>query len=62
MTPRLPSAWNRMALREVRAFGRVFDVEVARDGSGTRVRVVPHGGSAIERVVAPGNTTSISFQ
>ena len=62
MTPRLPSAWNRMALREVRAFGRVFDVEVARDGSGTRVRVVPHGGSAIERVVPPGGTTAISFQ
>ena len=42
MTPRLPGrrgiAWR---CAKVHAFGRVFDVEVARDGSGTRVRVVP---------------------
>lgn len=62
MTPRLPYAWNRMALRDVRAFGRVFDVEVTRDASGTRVRVVPYGGSAIERLVPQGATTSISFE
>ena len=62
MTPRLPYTWNRMALRDVRAFGRVFDVEVTRDASGTRVRVVPYGGSAIERLVPQGATTSISFE
>ena len=62
MTPRLPSSWNRMALREVRAFGRAFDVEVVREGTGTRVRVVPYGGAAIERVLPPGGTTSIVFQ
>ena len=62
MTPRLPYTWNRMALRDVRAFGRVFDVEVTRDARGTRVRVVPYGGSAIERLVPQGATTSISFE
>lgn len=62
MTPNIPSAWNRMALRQVRAFGRVFDVEVARQASGVRVRVVPVGDVPIERVVPPGGTTSIKFQ
>ncbi|TDX01105.1 glucosidase family protein [Dinghuibacter silviterrae] len=31
-TPRLPAGWERMALREVHAFGRVFDLEVERAG------------------------------
>jgi hypothetical protein len=29
--PRLPENWDRMALRGVHAFGKVFDVEVSRD-------------------------------
>ena len=32
LTPRLPAGWNRMSLRAVHAFGRVFDVEVTRSG------------------------------
>lgn len=31
-SPRLPKGWNRMALRNVHAFGNVFDLEVARAG------------------------------
>lgn len=29
-TPRLPAAWNQMALRNIHSFGRVFDLEVTR--------------------------------
>src|SRR5215212_2233709 len=39
LTPHLPAAWDRMALRYVHAFGRVFDVEVSRTPGGTRVRI-----------------------
>ena len=62
ITPNLPTEWNRMALREIRAFGRVFDVEVTREGTGSRVRIAPYGGATIERVVPRGGTTSIAFQ
>lgn len=37
--PRLPAAWERMALRGVHAFGQTFDLEVERHGS-AHVRAV----------------------
>ena len=54
LTPRLPDGWDRMSLRAVHAFGRVFDVEVTRSGKDVRARVVPDRGAAIERTVPPG--------
>ena len=38
---RLPKAWTGMALRNVHAFGKVFDVEVDRQGSRVRERGNP---------------------
>jgi hypothetical protein len=29
-TPRLPAAWNEMALRNIHSFGKIFDLEVKR--------------------------------
>ena len=31
-TPRLPAAWNEMALRNIHSFGKIFDLEVKRSG------------------------------
>jgi len=61
LTPRLPDGWDRMSLRAVHAFGRVFDVEVTRSGKDVRTRVAPDRGPAIERTVPPGATVSIVF-
>jgi hypothetical protein len=61
LTPRLPAGWNRMSLRAVHAFGRVFDVEVTRNEEGLRVRVVPDRGGPIERVTARGTPVTIAF-
>lgn len=39
MTPSLPAAWDRAALRHIRAFGSDFDLEIERvasDGSASR--------------------------
>lgn len=38
MTPRLPEGWNSMSLRNIRAFGSDFDIEVSRV-SGTKLSV-----------------------
>ena len=62
ITPNMPSAWNRMALRRVQAFGQTFDVEVTRASGGARVRVTADGRAPIERVVPAGSHASISFQ
>jgi hypothetical protein len=61
VTPRLPAGWNRMSLRAVHAFGRVFDVEVTPGGEGLRVRVTPDRGGAIERTMPSGGTVAIAF-
>ena len=61
LTPRLPDGWDRMALRAVHAFGRVFDVEVSRSGAETRVRVTPDRGTPLVRTLAPGGTARVVF-
>lgn len=38
-TPRLPKAWPRMALRDVGAFGKSWDLEVEREGELEKVTV-----------------------
>lgn len=38
-TPRLPADWENMALRNIRAFGRTFDIEVSRKQAKLRVVV-----------------------
>jgi hypothetical protein len=54
-TPRLPEGWDRMALRDVRAFGRGFDVEVLRVDKG-RLKIVIGGKSY---VIKDGGTQRI---
>ena len=34
LTPRLPAAWDQMALKKIRAFGGDFDIIVRRTGQG----------------------------
>jgi hypothetical protein len=41
ITPRLPATWPSMALKNVHAFGTVFDLKVAR-ASGQRLKVTLH--------------------
>ncbi len=40
LSPRLPKSWNKMALRKVNAFGDEFDIEVIRQHSGVKVKVI----------------------
>jgi glycosyl hydrolase family 43/glycosyl hydrolase family 65 len=61
LTPRLPDTWDRMSLRAVHAFGRVFDVEVTRSGSDIRVRVVPDRGAALDQIAPRDGTLKIVF-
>jgi len=38
--PRLPNEWNEMALRDIKAFGKDFDLEVTRAGELTNIKII----------------------
>ena len=42
-TPRLPKGWNEMALNNIHAFGKVFDLKIVREGKGSVQLIVTEG-------------------
>ncbi len=60
-TPWLPKAWPKMALRDVRAFGRAWDLVVEREGEQQKVTVTNGGKTILTSMGAPGKTYSINF-
>jgi hypothetical protein len=60
-TPWLPKAWPRMALRDVRAFGRAWDLVVEREGALQKV-TVSIGGAVVMTGIGPaGKTYTVLF-
>ena len=60
-TPWLPAGWPRMALRDVRAFGRAWDLVVERDGDLQKV-TVSAGGKVLLTATGPaGKTYQVRF-
>jgi hypothetical protein len=61
-TPWLPNDWPKMALRDVRAFGRAWDMLVERDGTMQKV-TVSAGGKVLFTASGPaGKTYQVRFQ
>lgn len=52
--PQLPSEWPKASLRKIKAFGSCFDLELLREGSATRVRVIESGLLLLDKSVAVG--------
>lgn len=40
LTPRLPKDWNNIALRQIKAFGKSFDIEVERMAKPSQIQIV----------------------
>lgn len=59
LTPRLPEKWERMALREIRAFGRKFDVEVVRRNEKIEITVVEGKKTVKQELVHPGESVAV---
>ena len=55
-TPWLPQGWPRMVLRDVRAFGRAWDLVVERADDQQRVTVTS-GGRTVMTAIGPAGTT-----
>ncbi|MBB6126160.1 hypothetical protein [Mucilaginibacter lappiensis] len=52
LSPRLPKNWNFMTLRNIKAFGRSFDITVIRKDVNEVVTVIPAGGKVIQKTWA----------
>lgn len=62
LTPRLPQAWNEMALRKVKAFDAEFDIEINRlKGDKLQVKVI-QGNKKQTYLSQPGKTLSIKLK
>ena len=60
-TPRLPAAWNHMALRNIHSFGNEFDLEVRRVGKG-KLDVIIKKDSQIKKItIREGATANIKL-
>ncbi len=54
VTPRLPKEWNKMALRNIRGFGKTFDLTVEREANGNiKITVNTADGSLTASSSAP---------
>ncbi|HKO79804.1 MAG TPA: hypothetical protein VJU78_05385, partial [Chitinophagaceae bacterium] len=53
-TPRLPAAWNQMALRNIHSFGRVFDLEITRAANNKLNIVVKQEGKEKKYTIKEG--------
>jgi len=49
MTPWLPNGWDYMSLRNVKAFGRTFDIEVTRKGKTETITVKTEKGTIAKK-------------
>ncbi|RBL94224.1 hypothetical protein DF182_13365 [Chitinophaga flava] len=57
-TPRLPATWDHMALRSIHAFGKIFNLEVKRKGTG-KLLVIANGK---EYTIKEGATLSVNLK
>jgi hypothetical protein len=60
-TPWLPKAWPRMALRDLRVFGRSWDLVVERAGDQQKVTVRSGGKTLMTGLGPAGKTYSLTF-
>lgn len=60
-TPWLPKDWPRMALRDVRAFGKAWDLVVEREGDLQKVTVSSQGRTVLSKTGPAGKTFQVNL-
>jgi len=61
LSPRLPKAWNKMALNNIKAFGSEFDVSVVRDNKKIQITLSTNGKVFYSKTVVDGVTVDIKL-
>ena len=62
MYKRQPAAWDRMNLRNVRAFGSAFDIEVRRAAKGMEVAVTQDGREVVRKRLRAGQSLGVTLE
>lgn len=60
-TPRLPAGWPRMALRDLRTFGKSWDIIVERVGDQLKTTVITNGKTELTETAEAGKTHTVNF-
>ena len=60
-TPRLPSEWNSMNLRKIKAFDTTFDIEVLRENGKQLVTVKSEGKTLLHKAIKEGEVVSVKL-
>jgi hypothetical protein len=60
-TPRLPQAWERMALRNIHSFGTVFDLEIERASGGKLIILITKDAQVKKYTIKEGNSQKIAL-
>ena len=62
LRPQLYGDWPQMALRNIKAFGTLFDIEVIRHGKLLRVKVISNNAIVIEKIIDNGQTIEVELK
>lgn len=60
-TPRLPKEWNFMALRNIHAFGDVFDLEISRTDKGKLSVIIKNNSEQKTFIIDEGSTQRVKL-
>ena len=62
LTPQLPADWSYMNLKNCRAFGEDFNIDVKRDKEKLDVKVTAAGKTILQRRIKAGGTVRVDFR
>ena len=61
ITPRLPEHWNKMALRNIKAFKQNFDIEVKRLHNKISVKILSGNKILLSKNIKSGTSVNFTF-
>lgn len=62
LNPRLPTGWDHENLRDIHAFGTVFDIALGRSGDTLKVEVVREGRKLVSEVIESGKAIDVELR
>ena len=62
LNPRLPSGWDHANLRDIHAFGTVFDIAIGRSGDRLQVDVIRQGRKIASQAIEPGKAMDVKLK
>ena len=60
--PSLPDDWNEMSLKNVRLFGKNFDINIIRDGQDIHVKIIQDKDIIIQKRIKAGGKVKVIFR